>query len=108
MVQAAVRTLSDYRLRYGDEWLVAPGQYNGLVIDDNFVANYEHLLLRLEAEVAQALARRRLEDVLHGGQQKQQQKELSWFTEFAEKPLALGTSFPWTIKPSLAVLWGVS
>lgn len=104
----AIQTLSYCRLQFSDSWLVAQGQAFGLDIDETFVANYEHLLLRFQAELIQALARKALEELLQGQHDKKQQRLLSWFTEFAEKPRPLSTSFPWTIKPSLAVLWGVS
>jgi len=103
----AINVLSECRLRHGDEWLLAQGLEAGLVLDDKFVANYEHLLLRLQTELIEALAQKVLEELLRGGHDKKQRKLLSWFTEFAAKPQALSTSFPWTIKPSLAVLWGV-
>jgi hypothetical protein len=106
--QDAISTLSYCRSQFSDSWLVAQGHKRGLDIDGTFVANYEHLLLRLQAELVMALARKALEDLLQGGHDKKQRRLLSWFTEFAEKPRPLGISFPWTIKPSLAVLWGVS
>ena len=106
-VQDAINVLTDCRLQYGDDWLLAQGCDVGLNIDENFIANYEHMLLRLRAELIEALARKALEELLHGGHDKNQRKMLSWFTEFAEKPRPLSMSFPWTIKPSLAVLWGV-
>ncbi|KAH7067265.1 hypothetical protein BKA63DRAFT_521849 [Paraphoma chrysanthemicola] len=106
-VTEAISTVADARLRYGTDWLVAQGLDFGLDMDENFVANYEHLLLRLQAELTQALTRKALEELLRGGHDKRQRKLLSWFSEFAEKPRPLSTSFPWTIKPSLAVLWGV-
>lgn len=93
------------RSQHSDEWLVAQGLAFGLDIDDVFIANYEHLLLRLQAELVQVLTRKALEELLRGGHDKRQRKLLCWFSEFAEKPLS--TSFPWNIKPSLAVLWGV-
>ena len=94
--------------QFGDSWLVAQGQDLGLDIDETFVANYEHLLLRIQAELVVALARKAFDENLQSGHNKKQQRLLSWFAEFAEKPRPLSTSFPWTIKPSLAVLWGVS
>ncbi|KAJ8107156.1 hypothetical protein OPT61_g9061 [Boeremia exigua] len=105
----AIQTLSFCRSQYSDRWLAAQGLDLGLEIDETFIANYEHLLLRLETELANALARRVLDELLHpkGGHDKKQRKLLGWFNEFAEKPRPLSTSFPWTIKPSLAVLWGV-
>ena len=106
----AIQTLACCRSQFNDSWLAAQGRDLGLEIDETFVANYEYLLLRLQTELVNALARKVLEELLHpnGGYDKKQQKLLSWFTEFAEKPRPLSTSFPWTIKPSLAVLWGVS
>jgi hypothetical protein len=110
--QEAVTTLSVCRLQYGDEWLLSQGQMNGLMLDESFIANYEHLLLQLEAELVEAFVQKALDKVPEKppseGHDKKQQKRLSWFTEFAEKPRPLGSSFPWSIKPSLAVLWGVS
>jgi hypothetical protein len=106
-VQEALGTLSACRSQYGDDWLIAQGLLCGLDIDALFIANYEHLLLRLQAELVQVVTRKAFEELLRGGHDKNQRKLLSWFTEFAEKPQSLSTSFPWTIKPSLAVLWGV-
>ncbi|KAJ4362276.1 hypothetical protein N0V83_010369 [Neocucurbitaria cava] len=106
-VQDAIDVLGDCRSQYGDDWLRLQGHDVGLNIDENFIANYEHMLLRLRAELTEALARKALEELLNGGHDKRQRKMLNWFTEFAEKPRPLSTSFPWTIKPSLAVLWGV-
>lgn len=106
----ALHTLSYCRLQFSDSWLAAQGQQFGLDIDETFVANYEHLLLWLQAELVDAQARKALEELLRGGHDKKQREMLSCFTNFIEKPGPLGTSasFPWTIKPSLAVLWGVS
>jgi hypothetical protein len=106
-VQEALGTLSACRSLYGDDWLIAQSLDGGLDIDALFIANYEHLLLRLQTELVQVLARKAFEELLRGGHDKKQRKLLSWFTEFADKPQPLSTSFPWTIKPSLAVLWGV-
>ena len=106
-VREAINTVAGCRLQYGDDWLVAQGLDFGLDIDEIFIANYEHLLLRLQAELIQALTRKALEELLRGGHDKRQRKLLSCLAEFADKPRPLSTSFPWTIKPSLAVLWGV-
>ncbi|KAJ4320093.1 hypothetical protein N0V94_003563 [Neodidymelliopsis sp. IMI 364377] len=105
--QDAINTLSYCRVHYSDDWLVAQGKDFGLDIDEIFIANYEHLLLRLQAELVEAMARKALEKLLQGGHDKRQRRLLSWLTELFEKPRPLGiSSFPWTIKPSLAVLWG--
>jgi hypothetical protein len=107
-VQEALGTFCACRSQYGDEWLMVQGLACGLDMDDLFIANYEHLLLRLQAELVQLLTRKALEELLRGGHDKRQRKLLAaWFSEFAEKPRPLSTSFPWSIKPSLAVLWGV-
>ncbi|KAF1921559.1 hypothetical protein BDU57DRAFT_510429 [Ampelomyces quisqualis] len=106
-VQEALDTLTTCRSQHSDEWLVARGLAFGLDIDDVFIANYEHLLRRLQVELVQVLARKALEELLRGGHDKLQRKLLCWFSEFAEKPQLASTSFPWNIKPSLAVLWGV-
>lgn len=106
-VREALGTFAACRSQHGDDWLIAQGLDFGLAIDEIFIANYEHLLLRLQAELVQVLTRKSLEELLRGGHDKRQRKLLSWFSEFAEKPRPLSTSFPWTIKPSLAVLWGV-
>ena len=105
-VQDALAVLSECRRQYGDGGLLDQSLEAGLSLDENFIANYEHMLLRLRAELMQALARKALAALLQGGHDKKQRKMLSWFAEFAEKP-PLSTSFPWSIKPSLAVLWGV-
>lgn len=105
-VHEAITVLEACRSQYGDDWLINQGQDAGLNFDELFLANYEHLLWRLRTQLIDELARKALETLLLGGYDKKQQRLLSWFTEFADKPRALST-FPWTIKPSLAVLWGV-
>lgn len=106
-VHDAIKVLSDCRAQYGDDWLLAQGLATGLVLDQNFIANYEHLLLCMQAQLVDVLARKVLEELLQGNHDKKQRKLLGWFAEFADKSQGLSTSFPWTIKPSLAVLWGV-
>ncbi|KAB2108306.1 hypothetical protein AG0111_0g2923 [Alternaria gaisen] len=105
-VHEAINVLTECRQQYGDDWLLAQGLDAGLILDENFIANYEHLLLRLQTDLIEALAQKAFKELLDGDHDKKQRKLLAWFTEFAEKPQALST-FPWTIKPSLAVLWGV-
>jgi hypothetical protein len=105
-VHEAITVLEACRSQYGDDWLITQGHDAGLNFDELFIANYEHLLWRLRSQLIDALARKVVETLLHGGHDKKQQRLLSWFTEFSDKPRPLST-FPWTIKPSLAVLWGV-
>ncbi|KAJ4372772.1 hypothetical protein N0V86_008138 [Didymella sp. IMI 355093] len=106
---SALQMLSECRSQFGDNWLAAHSQDIGLDVDETFVANLEHLLLRLQAELENALERKRLDELLHptGRYDKNQRQFLACSNEWAEKPQPLSMSFPWTIKPSLAVLWGV-
>jgi hypothetical protein len=106
LVHEAKRVFSVCRSLGDVEWLIAQGLDFGLNFDETFLANYEHLLFRLQAQLINALERKVKEALLLGGHDKKQHRLLSWFTEFSDKPRPLST-FPWTIKPSLAVLWGV-
>ncbi|KAJ4290459.1 hypothetical protein N0V90_010676 [Kalmusia sp. IMI 367209] len=104
-VDDAINVLQQARSQFDDDWLIAQGQEAGLCFDAGFLANYEHLLLRLLSQLVTVLSRKALELLLLGGYNKQQHRLLSWFTEFSHKPRPLSTSLD--IKPSLAVLWGV-
>lgn len=106
LVYEAINVICASRSQFDDKWLIALGQDVGLNFDEAFIANYEHLLFQLQTELINALRRKVLEALLLGDHDKKQHRLLVWFTEFADKPRALST-FPWTIKPSLAVLWGV-
>lgn len=87
------------------DWLIAQGQDAGISFDEAFLANYEHLLMRLQSQLMTALSRKALDLLLLGDYDKKQHRLLSWFTEFSDKRRPLSTSLD--IKPSLAVLWGV-
>ncbi|CAI6340882.1 unnamed protein product [Periconia digitata] len=105
-VHDAINVICACRSQFDDEWLIAQGQKMGLNFDEIFIANYEHLLFQLQGQLIDALGRKVLEALLLGDHDKKQHRLLVWFTEFSDKPRPLST-FPWTIKPSLAVLWGV-
>ncbi|KAF1994891.1 hypothetical protein P154DRAFT_361051 [Amniculicola lignicola CBS 123094] len=120
LVDEALRVLHVAREQYDDQWLLAQGDLVGLDLDENFIANYEHLLLRLESSLTEALSRRVIEvnapcpnivvdseALLEGSHTKKQRRLLEWFTEFPNNRHPLNTTMPWSIKPSLAVLWGV-
>ncbi|KAL1606370.1 hypothetical protein SLS60_003772 [Paraconiothyrium brasiliense] len=104
-VHDAINVLQSCRVQFDDEWLVAQGLDAGINFDAVFLANYEHLLMRLYSQLVTALSRKALDLLLLGGYDKKQHRLLSWFTEFSHKPRPLSTSLD--IKPSLAVLWGV-
>ncbi|KAL5443859.1 hypothetical protein PMIN07_003022 [Paraphaeosphaeria minitans] len=104
-VHDAINVLQSCQTQFDDEWLVAQGHDAGINFDVVFLANYEHLLMRLYSQLVTALSRKALDLLLLGGYDKRQYRLLSWFTEFSDKPRPLSTSLD--IKPSLAVLWGV-
>ena len=82
--------------------------------DEVFLANLEHLLLGLRWTLKQALVRKSVaiaqEHGLYWKKYYQTQRKLggdSWFSEFPNNRHPLSTTWPWSIRPSLAVLWGV-
>ncbi|KAF1973777.1 hypothetical protein BU23DRAFT_463272 [Bimuria novae-zelandiae CBS 107.79] len=105
MVYDAISVLQSCRAQFDIGWLIAQGQDAGINFDAAFLANYEHLLMRLQAQLVAALSRKALDLLLLGDYDKKQHRLLSWFTEFFDKPRPLSTSLD--IKPSLAVIWGV-
>ncbi|KAF2489756.1 hypothetical protein BU16DRAFT_531232 [Lophium mytilinum] len=109
-VQDAIEVLYLARAQYDDKWLICQGNELGLAIDEVFIANYEHLLLSLRGQLMQAIVRKVLERAKGGSHDeygKKQRRLLSWFSEFPDCHRPLSTTWPWSIKPSLAVLWGV-
>ena len=80
---------------------------------EKFFANLEHLLLCLQQAALQALLRNGLgllEAEIHQWHQYWQQRKVlddDWFTEWPSGRRPLSTTWPWNIKPSLVVLWGV-
>ena len=81
---------------------------------EKFVANLEHILRCLQQALIEALihdAWRLIErDILHWHQYHWQQRRQSregWFAEWPNGQRPLNTTWPWNVKPSLVVLWGV-
>ena len=107
LVVEAIRVLSIARGDYDDQFLIDQGHAIGLNIDEVFIANYEHLLMRLQTELMEALVAKAIETLIGNDLDKRQRKLLLWFTEFPDNRHPLNTTWPWSIKPSLAVLWGV-
>lgn len=107
MVHEGIQVLYSARSQHDDQWLISQGCDIGLNIDEAFIANYEHLLLRLQTQLIDALTRKVVEALLEGNHDKKQRKLLNWFSEFPNNRHPLSTTWPWSIKPSLAVLWGV-
>lgn len=81
--------------------------------DEKFVANLIHLLRRLQHMLFQVLVHRSIkhldEIALHWQDYWQQQKKLGdgWFNEWPDGQHPLSTTWPWNIRPSLVILWGV-
>ncbi|KAK5124707.1 hypothetical protein LTR85_001420 [Meristemomyces frigidus] len=81
-----------------------------LRLDETYLANVEHLLLCLQDQLIRQLASRCVELVQRHVLecQKDQHKHCAdWFFEFPDARHPLSTTWPWSIKPSLAVVWGV-
>lgn len=78
-----------------------------------FLANLEHLLLSLQQVAYEALIiitlRSIHSDILHWQQywQERRQTNEGWFAEWPNGQRPLNTTWPWNVKPSLVVLWGV-
>jgi hypothetical protein len=81
--------------------------------EESYTANLLHLLRRLQYLLFQVLVHRSItrldEFALHWQTYWQQQKKLGedWFTEWPSGQRPLSTTWPWNIRPSLVVLWGV-
>ena len=88
--------------------------YN-LYLDRNTVANLQHLLLCLQSSLVLALSRKLAEIIrrhLHNADPQKRRHKFGlgseiWCSEFSRNQRPLNTTWPWSIKPSLAVLWGV-
>jgi cell division FtsZ-interacting protein ZapD len=106
LVHEAINVLYAARSQHNDAFIIAQGHDIGLNIDESFIANYEHLLLRLQSQLIETLTRKVVEALLFNDLDKTQRKLLNWFTEFEGNQHPLNTTWPWSIKPSLAVLWG--
>lgn len=80
---------------------------------EKFIANLEHLLRCLQQAIVEALIHNILKlidaDILHwhpNWQQRRGDRE-GWFAEWPNGQPPLNTTWPWNVKPSLVVLWGV-
>lgn len=81
---------------------------------DKYVASLQHVLWSLQHSVVDAIIRHYLNlieaDVLHWNRYWQRSKRIGddgWFAEWPNSHRPLSTTWPWNIKPSLLVLWGV-
>lgn len=102
---------SSHALRRSSD--VAKDSLSGEVKCDNFVANLQHLLWSLQQIALEAIIRHYLNiveaHILHWHLHWQLSKRIGegWFAEWPNGHRPLSTTWPWNIKPSLLVLWGV-
>jgi hypothetical protein len=77
--------------------------------DEVIAANLEHLLLRMQHSLLKVFVDRLAKLLLANVSSKQKGKlgGEQWCSEFSNNKHPLSTTWPWSIKPSLAVLWGV-
>ena len=80
---------------------------------EKFIANLQHLLRCLQQAILEALIQNTLKlidaDILHwhhNWQQRRGDRE-GWFAEWPNGQPPLNTTWPWNVKPSLVVIWGV-
>ncbi|KAF2276355.1 uncharacterized protein EI97DRAFT_433196 [Westerdykella ornata] len=107
LVQAAIEVLSTARIQHDKSFIIPQDGQIGIRIDETCMANYQHLLLRLQTQLLKALTRKSAAASSLTDLDKTQRKRLNWFSEFPDGQRPLSTTWPWSIKPSLAVLWGV-
>ena len=75
---------------------------------EKFFANLEHLIRCLRHAVIEALLQERLLQIQFWSQYLQQKRQIEgWFAEWPNGQPPLNTTWPWNVKPSLVVLWGV-
>ncbi|TKA65573.1 hypothetical protein B0A55_10653 [Friedmanniomyces simplex] len=81
-----------------------------LDLDEIYTANLEHLLLSLQHQLIDSLLAK-LIDLLRRHvrecQRDQKRRCQEWFFEYPDARHPESTTWPWSLKPSLAVLWGV-
>lgn len=96
--------------RGGVRTLVEGNELLDLHLDETSVANLEHLLLCLRDQLLRLLVAK-LVELVHRHviecQRDQDKHGEEWFFEFPSGRRPLSTTWPWSIRPSLAVLWGV-
>lgn len=90
--------------------LICSGKEIDVDVDVSFLANLEHCLLCLQTELVRALLNHGWDLVqkhVIDCQKEQHRRCDDWFSEFPNSTHPLSTTWPWSIRPSLAVLWGV-
>ena len=92
---------------------LAENSSSGELVCDEFVANFHHLRWSLQQILLDAVIRHFLRIIeahnLHSHLGWRYSKRIGeeWFAEWPNGHRPLSTTWPWNIKPSLLVLWGV-
>ena len=109
-VKDLLRTLKRATHSRGAKTLSEGNEVLDLTLDETYIANLEHLLLCLRDQLLRVLVAR-LVELVHKHviecQRDQIKHSEDWFFEFPDARHPLSTTWPWSIRPSLAVIWGV-
>ncbi|KAF2104055.1 hypothetical protein NA57DRAFT_50903 [Rhizodiscina lignyota] len=97
------------------EWALQRGHARDeSLYEENTAADLEHLLLRIRQSLVEAFIGKLAKFVVANSsawyaewKQKGKLGGRQWCSEFSNNRRPLSTTWPWSIKPSLAVLWGV-
>ena len=96
--------------RSGVKTIAEGNELLDLTLDETYLSNLEHLLLCLREQILRLVVAKLFNAQKHLIEcQKDQDKhsDADWFSEFPDARHPLSTTWPWSIKPSLAVIWGV-
>jgi hypothetical protein len=96
--------------RYGVKTLAEGNELLDLTLDENNTANFLHLLLCLKDQLLRQFVSKLVQLVrehIAECQRDQTRHCEDWFFEFPDARHPLSTTWPWSIRPALAVLWGV-
>ena len=109
-VKDLLKTLKRATHSRGAKTLAEGNEVLDLTLDETYIANLEHLLLCLRDQLLRLLVAR-LVELVHKHviecQRDQSKHREDWFFEFPDARHPLSTTWPWSIRPSLAVIWGV-
>ena len=109
-VKDLLRTLKSTVTSRGAKTLCEGNEVLDSNLDETYIANLEHLLLCLRDQLLRLLIAK-LVDLVHKHvaecQRDQRKHSEEWFFEYPDARHPLSTTWPWSIRPSLAVIWGV-
>ena len=85
----------------------------GIQVNEKVCANLEHLLLRVRHCLVRTFVLKAWDEVCESPEWRYHQRRQlrlggdKWCAEFSNNQRPVSTTWPWSIRPSLAVLWGV-